>query len=216
MLKFLRKIFLIDFVLSILKSKQLPHLRFAGFLTIFSYMWLVLLAAICLSLFNAVTHKTDPHWPSAISFIMVCLGFFFLYKHTAKILKAYTEEEFNSFGYLRYINPVAPVIYFTTSFLIIITILNMIMLVILAVGTLIFFILILVTFGLLLMDDDFKLDNFIYLPRQFFRFEEYFLENIISPKAFIIFFIFIYFLIPFFTSALVLIQHYRKHTFKGL
>jgi hypothetical protein len=211
-LRFLRKVLLIDFVLNIIKSKQLPHLRFAGFLTIFSYMWAIMLLMIFFGLFNALSKKTDPHWIPSLSFAVVCLGFFLLYKHTSKILKSYTEEQVNGFGYLKYINPVAPVIYFTTTFLIIITILNIIMLVVLILGSLLFVILVIVTLGLLLLSDNFKLDNFIYIPKKFFSIEEYFLENVASPAAIIIFLIFIYFLIPFFTSMIVLIQHYRSNT----
>lgn len=211
-LRFFRKILLIDFVLNIIKSKQLPHLRFAGFLTIFSYMWIMMLAAICLGLFNSLSSKTDPHWVPSLSFGVICLGFFLLYKHTSKILKSYTEEQVNSFGYLKYINPIAPVIYFTTTFLVFITILNMIMLFILILGSLLFVVLIICTLGLLLLSDNFKLDNFIFIPKQFFKTEEYFLENIVGPGAIIIFLFFIYFLIPFGTSLVVLIQHYRSNT----
>ncbi len=202
MVKFLRKIFLIDFVLTMIKSKQNPHLRFAGFLQVFSFLWLILAVLLLINAFNGEIQS--------LAGVACCTGFFFFYRYVSKILKTYTEEEAAKFGYLRYLNPVAPVIYITTLVLIFLLILNAIMLFFMIMGTLLFFLIILVTFGLVLLDKTFRLNNFISVPRDFFRAEDYFLHHIVGPEIIIGFLLLIYFLVPISASVMILLQHYSE------
>lgn len=208
MVKILRKIFLIDFVLALVKSKQNPHLRFARFLEVFSFLWLLWAGLLLISAFREEA-KDTLDWSYRIGWIASGIGFFFFYKHISKILKSYSEEDALKFRYLRYLNPVAPVIYFTTAFMVVIIILNFIMLILMAIGTLLFFIGILVTFGILLFDKDYELKDFIAFPKAFFEAEDYFLRHYMSPEAIIIFLIMIYFVIPISASMLILWQHYK-------
>ncbi len=210
MLKLLRKLLLIDFVLNLIRSKQNPHVRFSGFLQVFAFLWLALGILLILSGFSADSRSVN-EWMVLAGWIVCCGGFFFLYRHTSKILKGYTEEEATQFAYLRYLNPVAPVIYFTTFFLVVLGVLNVLMLFLMIMGTLLFFLGILVTFGLLLMDKTYKLDNFISLPKAFFNAEEYFLEHIISPWVIILFLVLIYFVIPVGASSSILWQHSKRN-----
>jgi hypothetical protein len=211
MAKFLRKILLIDFIVSIFGSKQAPHLRFAGFLTVFSYMWLTLVAVIGIGLINTIINGgVGIFILQGLSSAALCFLFFFLYRYTSKIIKSYTEEEIANNSFLKFLNPLAPIIYTTTTLLIILTILNIIMLAFMIIGTLIFFIGIIITFGLLLLNDDYKMDNFISIPKTFFRTEEHFLDNVISLEVIFIFLIIIYFLIPVTTSLVIILKHRKK------
>ena len=209
MIKFLRKILLIDFVLSMVQSKQDPHTRFAGFLEVFSFLWMIWGILLLGSAFSNKT-RSEGDWSMLVLWVIACAGFFFFYRYTGKILKSYSQEQASRFSYLRYINPIAPVIYFTTAFLVALGILNMVMLVFLVVGTLFFLIGILITFGALMLDDNYKLDNFIGLPNAFFKAEEYFLEHIIGPEILITFLILLYFIIPVSASSMILWQHHTK------
>jgi hypothetical protein len=212
MIKILRKLLLIDFVISLIKPTKAPHLRFAGFLTVFSYMWFAVMIALCISVYNSIGTS-----PNVYTFLYAgmgigtCFGFFFFYRYISKILKSYShEDDATRFHYLRFINPVAPAIYISTVLLIAFIIVNIIMAIIYFVGALFYLLGIVITFGLLLLDKDYKYNNFVSLPKAYFESQDYFFEHYISPEIFIIFFILIYFVIPFGTSLLILIKHSEK------
>jgi hypothetical protein len=210
MIKFLRKIFLVDFVLSLIRSKQNPHLRFARFLEVFALLWLLWALLLLVTGFKQDTTEVL-NWYYRICWIGSGIGFFFFYRHVSKILKSYSEEDAAKFRYLRFLNPVAPVIYFTTVFMVVIIILNMIMLLFWALGLMLFFIGIIVTFGMLLFDDSYRLKDFIGVPQAFFEAEDYFLRNYMSLEVIMVFLIIIYFVIPISTSGMILWQHYKMN-----
>lgn len=208
---FLRKLFFIDFFTSFVNADKPPHLRFAVFLNVFSYMWLVLGVGSCIALFNIIVEQKEiGNIISSLIGAAISVGFFFFYRHTSKILKTYSKEEASSFRYLRFINPVAPVIYVSTAFLLVIGMLNIVMAFLFLLGLLLYVLGIIVTLGLLLLDDSYKLSGFTSVPDDFFRAEKYFLNHIISPELLIIFLLFIYFIIPVGTSLFILIKHYSS------
>jgi hypothetical protein len=191
------------------QAKQAPHIRFAGFLKVFSVLWLILGILLLISIIkgsfvNGIT----------IAWCIASVGFFFFYRKTAQVLKTYTAEEASQFRYLRYLNPIAPIIYVTTVLLLIMVVLNVIMLIWLTLGFLLFFIGILVTFGLLLMDKTYKLSNFIDTPESFFKAEFYFLEHVISPELIILLLALLYFIIPISVSVMILLQHRKNGEIK--
>ncbi len=212
MIKILRKLFLIDFIVSLFQSTKAAHLRFAGFLNVFAYMWFVIMVALSVSLFNSIKSESDTYtYLYGGIGIGTCIGFFFFYRYISRILKSYSQEgDAARFSYLRFINPVAPAIYISTTLLIVFTIVNMIMALIYLVGALLFLLGVVISFGLFLLDKDYKYDNFVHVPKAYFETQNYFFDHYISVEFFIIFFILIYFVIPFGTCLLILIKHSGK------
>jgi hypothetical protein len=198
MIKILRKLFI-----------KAPHLRFAGFLNIYSFMWSMIMIMLCVAMFNATKSTFDfyNYLYKGIG-IGTCLGFFFFYRYTSKILKSYSQEgDADRFLYLKFINPVAPIIYISTVLLIVFIIANMIMGVIYMVGSLLYILGIALSLGLVLLDNTYKHSDFVSGPEKFFDAENYFFEHYISIEFFFIFFILIYFVIPFGTCLLILFKH---------
>jgi hypothetical protein len=212
MIKILRKLFLIDFIISLFKPTKAPHLRFASFLNVFSYMWFVIMAAFCVSLYNSIQQvpESSTYLYGGIC-IGICFGFFFFYRYISKILKGYSQEDDAArFGYLKFINPVAPAIYISTIALIAFLIVNMIMALVYVVGALLFLLGVVISLGIFLLDKDYKYDNFVHVPKAYFETQDYFFDHYISVEFFIIFFVLIYFVIPFVTCLLILVKHSGK------
>jgi hypothetical protein len=211
MINFLRKLFLIDLLRPLIRSGEPPHLRFATFLRIFSSLWLVALALICLQVFRNLWagDNTSNNGLFIIGGILLCGLFFFLYRHTAGILRRYPAEEEAPFQYLRYINPIAPVIYFTTFFFVLLLFVNIFMVVLLVLGFIVYLLGILVTLGNILSYEGYEFKNFTAIPAAFFNAERYVLFDMASPYFFIGFLCIIYLIIPLGTSFMILAKHYK-------
>ncbi len=211
MVKILRRVLLIDLIWSMVRPKQDPHLRFAGFLDVFAFLWLAWSALFILKAFTS-DDRPQEQWTLLLLAIFAGIAFFFFYRYTCKVLRNTKEEEIAEYRYLRYLNPVAPVVYFITVLLLVWVVINFIMLFLLAMGFVIFFLGILITFGLMLTDKTYKLDNFIAFPRAFFRAEEYFMTEVLNPQIIIAFLVLIYFVIPAGASFMILKQHFSRRS----
>jgi hypothetical protein len=209
MLILLRKIFLIDLLFSLFRSERSPHLRFAGFLNVFSFFWLILFALIAFNFFKTVSeHPPGINYGVNIFWLLASIAFFFLYRNTSKVLKSYGRENVFEFNYLKYINPVIPVIYVSTAGILCFIILNMIALSLLAGGFFLFVLGIIFSFGLALTSDNYTLHHFIGLPQSFFKLEGTIIKEYLNPIVLLIFFVLIYFVIPLSASLFIQVRHY--------
>jgi hypothetical protein len=210
MIILLRKIFLIDLLFSVFRSEKPPHHRFAGFLNVFAFFWLILFAIIIFNFLKTISeHEPGLNYVANIFWLLASIVFFFLYRSTSRILKSYGSGSGLEFHYLKFINPVIPVIYFSTAGILCFIILNMLALTLLAGGFLFFVMGIIFSFGLVLKSDDYTLHHFIGLPQSFFKLEGTIMKEYLNPIVVLIFFLLIYFVIPLSVSLFVQFQHYR-------
>ncbi len=204
MLDRLRKIVANTFS-SLLPSDKPHHVKFANFLLVFSYMWLFLAVSSAVSYISSIVNKEIRN--EFIPILVLGLVFFFFYRYTSKILKGYTAEKASSFTYLKYLNPIAPVLYTTTILLLVALVLNLVMGIFYALGVLFYIMGILVTIGLILFQDSYKLENFVKIPKKFFRAEDYFFDNVVGPQYIIAYLVLVYIVVPFGASILTVIKH---------
>jgi len=211
MVKILKKLFLIDFFTSFIKPKKPHYLRFESFLSIFSFFW-IFIAVVCL--FGLVNNFKENGLNGGVYFLGVwsCLSIalFFFYRRTASILRSYSEEEALGLGYLSFVTPIAPVLYLTTALIVIGILLNLLMFFFLAIAVLFYVTIIILTLGFILVKDDFRFEDFISIPKEFFSLERYFFENYINAIYLVAYLVGIYVVIPFGISLLIQINHYLK------
>jgi len=173
-------------------------------------MWV---ASTCLFAFAIVNNIIDGKQKEAAIVLVITLlsiAFFFFYRHTSRILKEYSVEQAESFTFLKYVNPVAPIIYITTILLAIAIILNIVMGVFFVIGLLLYVLGIIVTIGLVLLKDSYKLETFVSIPKKFFKAEDYLFNNIVGPEYIIAYLVLVYFVVPIGSSVFIIINHYSK------
>lgn len=206
-MKLVQKLNPINYLKSFFTSEKPPHHRFAGFLTVFSFMWLAIGILFSLNLIEKINHNESA---ASIGGSAAAMGFpllfFFLYRYASRVLKQYDTLAAEKFQFLKYINPVAPMVYISTILIIVLIILNLIMLALFAAGFMIWLILVLITFGLITKSDSFSIDYFIGLPQAFFKLENS-ISHYISPTFLIIYLFLIYFIIPFSVTGIILWKH---------